>query len=85
MQAAVILPPAYHKNPQVKYPTVYVIPGWGGTHYHISMADWNQKRYAMNTMGLDKVFVFLSHECPTGYHCFADSENNGPRARAMVE
>lgn len=85
MKAAVILPPSYLENPGRLYPAVYTAGGFGSRYYHISVGQWNQERFQMNKMGLDKVFVFLDADCPTGNHTFADSENNGPRARALVE
>jgi hypothetical protein len=85
IEAAVILPPSYSKNPDRLYPVVFTFPGYGGQHDHIAMGEWNQNRYGMNKMGMDKIFVFLDHDCPLGYHCFADSENNGPRGQAFIE
>lgn len=84
MEAAVILPPSYSENTQRFYPVVYTFPGFGGFHDHIAMGEWNQTRYGMNELGMDKIFVFLDHDCPLGYHCFADSENNGPRGQAFI-
>lgn len=85
MKAAIILPPSYLENPGRLYPAVYTVGGFSSRYYHISVGRWNQNRFQMNKMGLDKVFVFLDADCPTGNHAFADSENNGPRARALVE
>ncbi len=85
MEAAVILPASYDQNPARHYPVVYTFPGYGGLHEHIAQGERNQNRYGMNKMGMDKIFVFLSHDCPLGYHCFADSENNGPRGQAFIE
>jgi len=85
MEAAVILPPSYNENPDRFYPVVYTLPGYGGLHDHIAMGEWNQNRYGMNKLGMDKIFVFIDHDCVLGYHCFADSENNGPRGQALVE
>ncbi len=84
MEAAVILPPSYHQDPGRLYPVVYTFPGYGGRHDHIAQGEWNQNRYGMNKMGMDKIFVFMDHDCPLGYHCFADSENNGPRGQAFI-
>ena len=39
----------------------------------------------MNSVGREKLFVFLDQECPLGYHVFANSENNGPWASAFTE
>jgi hypothetical protein len=85
MKAAVILPPSYFTEPERLYPAVYTMPGYGGSHYHISMGDWNQKRYGMNLYGLEKVFIFLDLNCAFGTHCFVDSENNGPWGKALVK
>jgi hypothetical protein len=84
MEAAVILPPSYDQNPDRLYPVVYTFPGYGGQHDHIAQGEWNQNRYGMNKLGMDKIFVFMDHDCPLGYHCFADSENNGPRGQAFI-
>ena len=84
MDAAVILPPSYDQNPDRLYPVVYTFPGYGGLHDHIAQGEWNQNRYGMNKLGMDKIFVFMDHDCPQGYHCFADSENNGPRGQAFI-
>jgi pimeloyl-ACP methyl ester carboxylesterase len=84
MEAAVILPPSYDQDPGRLYPVVYTFPGYGGLHEHIAQGEWNQNRYGMNKMGMDKIFVFMDHDCPLGYHCFADSENNGPRGQAFI-
>ena len=85
MEAAVVLPSGYISNSRKKYPVVYVFPGYDGQHYQLADGEWNQNRYAMNKIGLEKIFVFMDHDCPLGYHCFADSANNGPVGRAFVE
>jgi S-formylglutathione hydrolase FrmB len=85
IEAAVILPESYAKNSSRLYPTVYVFPGWGATHLSVLRGNYQQKRYGMRGYGLEKVFVFFNQECPLGYHVFADSENNGPWATALVE
>lgn len=33
LQAAVLLPASYHKQPERKYPVIFTIPGFGGTHF----------------------------------------------------
>lgn len=76
--AAVILPKSYYKEPEKVYPTVYVLSGWGATHYD-GLAEGQHKRYGMYGFGEEKIYVFANHECRTGYHEFCNSENNGPR------
>ena len=85
IEAAVILPESYEENSSHLYPTVYVFPGWGATHLSVLRGDYQQRRYGMRGYGLEKVFVYFNQECPLGYHVFADSENNGPWATALVE
>ncbi len=85
VEAAVILPPSYFKEPERRYPAVYTMPGYGGSHYNISRGTRDQERYGMNRYGMEKVFVFLEINCAQGTHCFVDSENNGPWGRALIE
>ncbi len=81
MKAAVILPPSYFDT-TARYPVVYDIPGWGGTHYNVAS---NSRRYRKNPDGLDRILVILNPDAPLGHHTFADSANNGPRATALVK
>jgi S-formylglutathione hydrolase FrmB len=85
IEAAVILPESYSKDSSNYFPTVYVFPGWGATHLSVLRGDYQQRRYGMRGYGLEKVFVYFNQECPLGYHVFADSENNGPWASALIE
>ncbi len=82
---AVILPESYYKEPYKKYPIVYVFPGWGGNRFHITMGEFNQKRYGMKGFGEEKIYVFMDQQCRFGYHVFADSENNGPRDSSFIK
>ena len=81
LKAAVVLPPGYDRDATRRYPTLYVIPGFGGRHL-----DW--QRYA-NDPGAghaeDLVRVVLDPACGAGHHVFADSANNGPVGRALIE
>jgi len=82
MRAGVILPESYGKEPGRKYPAVYVIHGLFGSYRQVAM---NQRRYGMNQVGRDKIYVLLDGNGTLGHHSFCDSENNGPRASALVE
>lgn len=84
VQAAVILPPSYFQQPDRRYPSVYVMGGWGSTHLDGLTAE-QQKRYGMAGCGAEKVFVFLNGECPAGYHVFCSSETNGPREESFFQ
>lgn len=83
MQAAVILPDSV--EPGKKYPVVFIIPGWGGTHFDAMNAS-ARARYGIGK-GLQKIYVYLNPETQTrwGLHAFVDSDVNGPWGKALVE
>lgn len=81
--AAVVLPDGYAES-TAEYPTVYVMPGWGGSHTSLVRGDFQQRRYGMTGFGRDKVFVFLDHNMKYGAHCFANSDVVGPWGEALV-
>lgn len=85
MKAAVVLPQGYRESPAKKYPVVFIIPGWGGTHYD-ALGSGPRKRYGMG-MGKEKIYVYLNPETqsPFGLHAFVDSRVNGPWGAALVE
>lgn len=84
IQAAVILPQSYFIEKDKQYPSVYVLGGWGSTHLS-ALASFQQKRYGMSGFGEEKVFVFVNHECLSGYHVFCSSETNGPREETFFQ
>ena len=93
VRAAVLLPPSYATNSAKRYPTVYQIHAFGLSH----AAAWDeangccgpapQELAAKMAAGEwpEMVYVFLDGSCPLGHHAFADSVNNGPWGRALVE
>lgn len=85
MKAAVRLPASYKNDSARFYPVVFVIPGWGGTHYDMQ-SPMPAKRYGMD-LGKDKIYVYLNPETqsPFGLHAFVDSRVNGPWGKALVE
>ncbi|ELR71348.1 hypothetical protein C900_02806 [Fulvivirga imtechensis AK7] len=82
MEVAVILPQSYHTS-NISYPTVYVIPGFGGTHYNDQLG-WIQDGIIEHCKQ-QKIYVVLNPESALGHHVFANSENNGPRANSLIE
>ncbi|MEJ2103523.1 MAG: alpha/beta hydrolase-fold protein [Ignavibacteriaceae bacterium] len=84
IEAAVILPESYDQNDEKSYPVVFVFPGFGSTHIKVTQDDFHQKRYGMSDFGEEKIFVFLNQDCRYGFHVFANSENNGPRATSFI-
>ncbi len=81
MEAAVALPQGYHDSPSRRYPALYVIPGFGGNHR--SALAWGRRLVRSDVDGI--VTIGLNPRCLTGHHVFADSANNGPRGRALIE
>lgn len=78
IQTAVILPESYFKDSSKFYPSVYIFGGWNSSHFD-AMYDEPQKRYGMTGFGEEKVYIFVNHECKSGYHVFCSSDLNGPR------
>lgn len=77
-RAAVILPEVMPDHP---LPTVYMITGFGGDHHSARlMIGHPGMKFAENM-----IRVVLDADCGNGHSVFADSANNGPRGRALVE
>ncbi len=83
MRAAVLLPSDYSSQPLRRFPTVYVIPGFTGTHHAFPAANDPPKDGCPS--GVQFIRVILNPECPLGHHVFADSANNGPWGQALIE
>ncbi|NCA77411.1 MAG: hypothetical protein EOM90_13850 [Alphaproteobacteria bacterium] len=84
IEAAVLLPDSYFTDSLRHYPTMFVFPGWGTIHTAVTQGTFQQKRYGMSGVGEEKIVVFLNQDCRYGFHVFADSKNNGPRATSFV-
>jgi S-formylglutathione hydrolase FrmB len=82
LRAGVVLPESYARGGARKYPVVYEIPGFGGDHFHASLA---LLRNATNLAGVEAIHVVLDPSCRQGHHVFADSANNGPYGKALIE
>ncbi len=82
VQAAVLIPASYHKQPERKYPVIYTIPGFGGTHFDGVRAEPISEQ---NEGGIEFIRLMLDPSCPLGHHVFADSANNGPWGTALVK
>jgi hypothetical protein len=81
LRAGVILPKSYKEESTKRYPVVYEVPGFGGDHH---MA-FGVERRKLPDVGLDMIHVVLDPSCRLGHHVFADSANNGPCGRALIE
>lgn len=82
MRASVILPKDYGQHSQRNYPALYWIGGFDSDHRmaEVMMHSWDRGSHAN-----DIIRVVLDPLCYGGNHVFADSANNGPRGRALVE
>ncbi len=80
MFAGVVVPPEYAKQPKRKFPILYIVPGFGGTH---QMAEGVAGRYLAH-MTEPFIAVTLNADCPGGHSVFADSDNNGPWGKALT-
>lgn len=81
-RCAVALPPSYHDDPQRRYPVVYMIPGFSGSHRDASRyADGSP---AAGQGEVEFIRIMLSGQCKWGHHVFANSATNGPRGDALV-
>jgi S-formylglutathione hydrolase FrmB len=83
MQATVVLPPSYDKSKTGKYPTVYSVSGYGGTHYNALHGAANLAKDMTAGKRPEMIYVYLEAKCPLGHHVFADSANNGPWGTAL--
>lgn len=81
MTAAVVLPKTWMQDPNRKFPILYEVPGFGGTHYDLSGQN-SAGRW--EPLGESFLVVMLDPDCPLGHCVFADSANNGPWGRALT-
>ncbi len=82
MNASVMLPASYYDKPNRRYPVIYQIPGFGGTHF---VGKRERPVEEHNKDGVEFLRVMLDPSCPLGHHVFADSANNGPVGEALVK
>jgi hypothetical protein len=87
MRAGVVLPYGYHDLDFARrvWPTIYVIPGFGGTHRDAARAAGALSSRQAQAAVPQAVWVYLDAETAWGHHGFCDSETNGPVGRALVE
>ena len=82
LRACVTLPASYDEFPNRRYPVMFVIPGFSGTHLD---ARRDRPVEESNEQGVEFLRVTLDPSWPLGHHVFADSANNGPVGQALVE
>lgn len=82
LRAGVVLPKSFDEQTRQRYPVVYEVPGFGGNHFGARNVV---RRNPSDVAGVDMLWVILDPHCRTGHHVFADSDNNGPCGRALIE
>ena len=85
MQASVVLPPGYGKQTTEKYPTVYMIHGYGGNHLSALRGVPDMMKAMSEGKRPEMIYVYLNANNSLGHHVFADSANNGPWGTALVK
>lgn len=85
-RAGVIFPPHYHdiRAKRRVWPTIYVIPGFGGRFTSAAELARKMKLAAQTELWPNAVHVILDPESALGHHGFVDSAANGPRGQALV-
>jgi hypothetical protein len=81
LRASVLLPASYYNEPERRYPVIFEVPGFGGTHLLNLFTEPIQEN---NAHGVEFLRVTLDPSCPLGHHGFADSANNGPVGQALI-
>jgi hypothetical protein len=81
-RCAVVLPAGYEQHPERRYPTVYVVPGFGGDQWF--SAAQGRRFTEPDDAASEFICVGLSGRCRWGHHVYADSATNGPRGQSLV-
>ena len=84
MRAGVVLPLGWGEDPAQRYPILYRIPGFGGSHLGAGRLVRGGRQAAANP-GSACLQVMLDPSCYRGHCVFADSANNGPWGTALVK
>lgn len=84
MQAGVVLPPSYAKAAKARFPAVYNVHGYGGSHLNAWKKGFELQRQMAEGKVPEMIYVFLNAKFTLGHHVFADSVNNGPWGHALT-
>ena len=82
IRAAVILPKGWSDDPNARFPVLYWLPSFNGGLRMAHMIS----RGLSSTPGASSVLAVVPDPtCYRGHSVFADSENNGPWGRALID
>ena len=80
VDAAVILPKEYYINPEMKFPVLFVVFGYGDDYHRYSGNSFPSA--TIDTIPV--IRVYLDGNCSLGHSVYANSENNGPWGDALT-
>lgn len=85
LRAGVVLPLEY--DPTRTYSAIYRIPGFGGNDLDAARAarERSESTGPARELAKETFLIVLDPEGPNGHSLFADSANNGPCGRALIE
>ncbi len=86
LRAGVVLPT--NRDATRSYPAVYEVPGFGGNHtgaFHVAQGLDKAPDSPPAILHANTFWITLDPESPNGHTLFADSANNGPCGKALVE
>lgn len=86
--ASVLLPPSYYKEPNQRYPVIYLVPAFEGTD-EVSSQNVLEWQRMMRSAGREFIVVFLQGmmdiDSEAVHTEFADSATNGPWGAALTQ
>jgi len=83
MSAGIVAPPGRERDASL--PIAYEVHGFGGDRISAWTAGGKTLEAMLAGREPELLHVYLDANCPLGHHEFADSVNNGPWERALVE
>lgn len=83
IDAHILLPDSYYKEPQRRYPVIYWIQGFGGVG-NIDVQDELTWQRPMRAQHREFILIYLDGMFNGGHQEFADSANNGPWGAALT-
>jgi len=83
VEAHVLLPDSFYKEPQKRYPIFYWIQGFGGDG-QIDLNNELSWQRPMRRLHTEFIVMFLNGMFNDGHQEFADSANNGPWGTALT-
>lgn len=84
LNAAVILPAGYFKQPARRYPVLFTIGGFTASYQHYSRSVSLDTLPATPIDTIACIRVYLDGECARGHSVYANSDNNGPVGDAFA-